>query len=47
MHLYDPQRALEQDGQRKYPLWAGALGLAVFLPDCIRGNAQLPTPDVF
>ena len=33
-------------GQRKYSLWTGDLGLAVFLADCIRGEAQFPTLDL-
>jgi hypothetical protein len=48
MHGIDrAARALEQYGQRKYSLWTGDLGLAVFLWDCVQGNAQLPTLDVF
>ncbi len=40
-------RALESYGQRKYSLWTGDLGLAVFLLDCIRATPQIPTLDVF
>ncbi len=40
-------RALERYGQRKYSLWTGDLGLAIYLSDCVSGNAQLPTLDVF
>ena len=41
------ERAAREYGQRKYSLWTGDLGLAVFLWDCVRANAQLPTLDVF
>ncbi len=41
------ERAAQHYGQRKYSLWTGDLGLAVFLWDCVRANAQLPTLDVF
>jgi hypothetical protein len=41
------ERALAIHGQRKYSLWTGDLGLAVFLWDCIRGVAKLPTMEVF
>jgi len=41
------QRALEQYGQRKYSLWTGDLGLALYLWDCIRGVGSLPLIDVF
>lgn len=34
-------------GQRKYSLWTGDLGLAVYLRDCIDGNGKLPAIDVF
>ena len=48
MHGIDAaERALAQYGQRKYSLWTGDLGLAVYLWDCVRANAQLPTLDVF
>ena len=48
MHAVErADRALEEYGQRKYSLWTGDLGLAVFLWDCIHGSAQLPTLDVF
>ena len=48
MHGIDrSQRALEQYGQRKYSLWTGDLGLAVYIWDCVQGTAQLPTLDVF
>ncbi|HYL58147.1 MAG TPA: LanC-like protein [Candidatus Acidoferrales bacterium] len=48
MHAIDQcDRALAKFGQRKYSLWTGDLGLAVYLWDCIRGTARLPTMDVF
>jgi hypothetical protein len=36
-----------QSGQLRYSLWTGDLGLAVFLWDCIVGQALFPTLDVF
>ena len=48
MHAIDQSgRALEQHGQRKYSLWTGDLGLAVYLWDCIRATAKFPTLDAF
>ena len=48
MHgVVQAERACAQHGQRKYSLWTGDLGLAVFLWDCIRGGSELPTLDVF
>src|ERR1700683_2158844 len=41
------ERALEKYEQRKYSLWTGDLGLAIYLWDCIRGAAIFPTLDVF
>jgi hypothetical protein len=41
------ERALAADGWRKYSLWTGDLGLAVFLWDCVRAAPQFPTLDVF
>src|SRR5207302_7157899 len=38
-------RAAEQYGQRKYSLWTGDLGLAIFLSDCIDGRSAFPTLD--
>jgi hypothetical protein len=40
-------RALKKYGQRKFSLWTGDLGLAIYLWDCIRGAAKFPTIDVF
>jgi len=37
----------EKYGQRKYSLWTGDLGLAIFLWDCIDGNGKFPTVDAF
>lgn len=41
------ERARATDGRRKYSLWTGDLGLAVFLWDCIGVRADFPTLDVF
>ena len=40
-------RALEEYGQRKYSLWTGDLGLAIYLWDCVRETAKFPTIDIF
>jgi hypothetical protein len=40
-------RALSKYGQRKFSLWTGDLGLAIYLWDCIRASARFPTLDVF
>jgi len=34
-------------GQRRYPLWTGDPGLAVFLTNCIAGTDRFPTMDNF
>ncbi len=48
MHGIDAaQRAFAQYRQRKYSLWTGDLGLAIFLWDCVVGDARLPTLEVF
>ena len=48
MHAIDQsERALREYGQRKYSLWTGDLGLAIFLWDCIRGEGKLPAIGVF
>jgi hypothetical protein len=48
MHSIDQnERALAQYGQRKYSLWTGDLGLAIYVADCISGTARFPTLDVF
>jgi hypothetical protein len=36
-----------QYGRMRYSLWTGDLGFAVYLWDCIRGEAAFPTLDVF
>lgn len=40
-------RALQQHGQRKFSLWTGDLGLALYLWDCVRERAEIPLLDVF
>ncbi len=48
MHAIEQcERAVREYGQRKYSLWTGDLGLAVYLWDCIRGTAKFPTLEVF
>jgi lantibiotic modifying enzyme len=48
MHaIHQCDRALEKYGQRKFSLWTGDLGLAIYLWDCIRATAKFPTLDVF
>ena len=48
MHgIEQAERGVRQHGQRKFSLWTGDLGLAVFLCDCIRADARFPTLDVF
>jgi lantibiotic modifying enzyme len=39
--------AKELYGQGRYTLWTGDLGTAVYLWDCINGEANFPTVDVF
>lgn len=34
-------------GRGRYSLWTGDVGLAIYLWDCITGDAQFPTTDVF
>ena len=34
-------------GQQRYWLWTGDPGFAVYLWDCLRGQAAFPTLDVF
>lgn len=34
-------------GRLRYSLWTGDLGFAVYLWDCIRGEAAFPTLDAF
>jgi Lanthionine synthetase C-like protein len=48
MHAIDQcDRAVKKYGQRKFSLWTGDLGLAIYLWDCIRTSAKFPTLDVF
>jgi hypothetical protein len=48
MHAIDQcDRALGKYGQRKYSLWTGDLGLAIYLWDCVRASAKFPTLDIF
>ncbi len=48
MHAIEQgERGVKEHGQRKFSLWTGDLGLAAFLCDCLRGNDQFPTLDVF
>jgi hypothetical protein len=48
MHAIDQcDRALAKYGQRKFSLWTGDLGLAIYLWDCIRATAKFPTLDIF
>ena len=41
------ERHAKQYGQLRYSLWTGDLGLAVYLWDCMRGEAKFPTMDIF
>jgi hypothetical protein len=36
-----------RDGQGRYSLWTGDVGLAVYLHECIAASARFPTVDVF
>jgi len=48
MHaIQQNDRYVAQHGQRKYSLWTGDLGLAVYLSDCLKGEARIPLMDVF
>ncbi|MGH2898406.1 MAG: lanthionine synthetase C family protein, partial [Solirubrobacteraceae bacterium] len=48
MHAIEQgERGLREHGQRKFSLWTGDLGLAVYLWDCIRASERFPTLDVF
>jgi hypothetical protein len=40
-------RHVAQHGMRKYSLWTGDLGLAIYLRDCVDGTARIPLYDVF
>jgi hypothetical protein len=48
MHAIDQwERHSERYAQMRYSLWTGDLGLAIYLWDCIHGQANFPTMDVF
>jgi len=48
MHAIEQSERMAQEyGQRRYSLWTGDLGLAIYLWDCIRGEGKFPTMDVF
>ena len=39
--------AAQHQGRRRFTLWTGDLGLAVYLWSCVSADAALPTLDVF
>jgi hypothetical protein len=48
MHAIEQsERHAREYGRRRYSLWTGDIGLAVYLWDCINGQARFPTMDVF
>ena len=47
MAWVEAEGALTHYGQRKFSLWTGDLGLAVFLSDCIAATSRFPMLDVF
>jgi lantibiotic modifying enzyme len=48
MHsIEQSERMVDQYGQRRYSLWTGDLGVAVYLWDCIETVPKFPTMDVF
>ncbi len=48
MHAIEQSEAqLAASGQRKFSLWTGDLGLALYLADCVRMTASFPALDVF
>jgi len=48
MHAIEQaERGKRDHGQRKYSLWTGDLGLAVFLLDCIHAADAMPMLEVF
>ena len=48
MHAIEQSEAqAATHGMRRFSLWTGDLGLAVFLSSCIRADADIPTLDVF
>ena len=40
-------RAAAEHGQRKFSVWTGDLGLALYLCDCVAGSSDFPMLDVF
>lgn len=40
------ERGVETHGQRKFSVWTGDLGLALYLWDCVRGASEFPMMDV-
>jgi len=48
MHaIHQNELALKKyEGQRKYSLWTGDLGLAIYLWNCIKATANFPIVDV-
>ena len=48
MHgIAQTEEAAARYGQLRYSLWTGDLGFAIYLWDCLRGEAEFPTLDVF
>ena len=48
MHgIAQADEAAARFGQARYSLWTGDLGFAIYLWDCLRGEADFPTLDVF
>jgi hypothetical protein len=48
MHAIAQMRAEEERvGEARYSLWTGDLGVALYLVDCIRGEARFPVLDTF
>ena len=48
MHaIAQSEAALARYGQRKFSLWTGDLGLALYLAACVRSDAEFPTLDYF
>jgi hypothetical protein len=47
MHaIVQNERALEKHGQRKFSLWTGDVGFAIYLWNCLRATADFPMLDV-
>ncbi|SRR6266850_7992097 len=48
MHAIEQsERHAKEYGQRRYSLWTGDLGVAIYLWDCVQGQPKFPTMDVF